>query len=146
VSRLKYLFCCNNLKLAISLKSLFFLFSAHPVMPPKQKFREGDLVIGTKKTFAGRRGVIAVIVTERHQTGFRMPFDGEAPILMYGRSLRKEGENMGPAVAAVDVALERLQEAQPQLAAAIQGPGRSSDEEGELEEDWDEDLDLGEVE
>ena len=115
-------------------------------MPPKQKFRVGDRVIGTKKTFAGRRGVIAAIVTERHQTGFRVSFDGEAPILVYCRSLRKEGENMGPAVAAVDVAPERLREAHPQLAAAIHGLGPSSDEDGELEEDWDEDLDLDEVE
>ena len=52
---------------------------------------------------------------------------------------------MGPTVAAVGIAPEGLQEAQLHLAAVIQGPGPTSDEEDELEEDWDEDLDPDEV-
>ena len=48
---------------------------------------------------------------------------------------------MGSTVAAVGIAPE----AQLHLAAVIQGPGPTSDEEDELEEDWDEDLDPDEV-
>ena len=53
--------------------------------------------------------------------------------MLYGRSLRKEGENRGPEVSAVVAAPEGLQEAQLHLAAAIQGPGPTSNEEDELE-------------
>lgn len=51
---------------------------------------------------------------------------------------------MGPAFAAVAVALEGLQQTQPDLAAAIQGPGPTSSEKDELEESLNEDFDPAE--
>ena len=94
------------LKVCYIAEIIFYLHSA--VILPKQNFGRGYRGIDTKKIFVRWRGVISATVMSENGS-FLISFVGKALILEYNNCIRKEGKNVGPAFAAVAVALQVLQ-------------------------------------